>query len=392
MSEQSAGQNPGQGPGQNPPQGARPTPSAENGAGSVKSSAGASESRHGDGASTAGVRQKSSGVFILFICLILACAIGWLAWMQQQQDEAISRLSSQQSQLENERSATGSSLEILEDMVSTLQTALAETQAELQAQNEELQAVSDQLTNTRLRLQNVATGPDNRVWLLTEAEAMLRLAQQRLLVSRDTRTAIALMLASDEILRNIDDSTIFPVRDALARDLEALRAVPEIDVQGKYLRMSALVQRISTLRLRNGAEEQLAAGRQVQPDLEEENGMLDQLLARLSNMVTVRRLDEPLQGMISAEQGYYIRQNIRLLLEQAQLALWRGQEEIYTNNIDQALDYISRYFLADDAEYRNIVSALTELRDDPVTVQIPPASSALVAIRQVIAAYERGEQ
>lgn len=307
----------------------------------------------------------------------------------EQQDQLAGQLDER---LEQQQAQRREELRVIEDMVGNLREALSETRSELETQTTGMAEIREQITSMRMRLENVeAPTGDEQVWMLAEVESMLRLAEQRLLMARDTRTAIALMQSADEILRDMDDSRLFPVREALADDIEALRGVPELDVEGGFVRLNSVMQRIEALRLRDVTREQLAAAETVEVPAEG-SSTLDRWLRELGELVSVRRLDEPLQGNISTEQGHFIRQNIRLLLEQAQLALWRGEEDIYTGNIDQAVDYMQRYFLTDDAAFRAAIEALEELRERPVAVEIPPASSGLTALRRVMETYERGDE
>lgn len=293
--------------------------------------------------------------------------------------------------LDEQQAERREELQVIEDMVGNLREALSETRNELENQTSGMAEIREQISSMRTRLETAGTQTrEEQAWILAEVESMLRLAQQRLLMARDTRTALALMQSADEILRDIDDSNLFPVREALADDIAALRGVPELDVEGGYVRLNAVMERIDSLQLREVTREQLAAAETVESSAES-GSTLDRWLRELGELVSVRRLDEPLQGNISTEQGHFIRQNIRLLLEQAQLALWRGEEDIYTGNIDQATDYLQRYFLTDDAEFRAAIDALEALRERTVTVQIPPASSGLTALRRVMESYERGE-
>src|SRR5690606_16433080 len=120
------------------------------------------------------------------------------------------------------------------------------------------------------------------------------------------RGALAMFLAADEILRDMDDSRIASVRAALATDITALRAVPDMDIQGRYVQLNALMTRLPTLPLRDRRAEQLNAGENVELRVSEQPNWLDNALTGLSRLVSVRRLDEPLQGMLTAEQDFYL--------------------------------------------------------------------------------------
>src|SRR5690606_7146314 len=80
---------------------------------------------------------------------------------------------------------------------------------------------------------------------LTEAESLLRLAQQRLVLARDTAAAIDLFRAADELLRTIEDPAAFGVRETLAREVAALQALPIIDVPGIFARLGAQSERVA---------------------------------------------------------------------------------------------------------------------------------------------------
>lgn len=406
--------------------------------------------------------KSRSNVLPLFVCLLLAAAIAWLAWTLEQQEQHIAalgsgqrgqqsaldeRLRTQQAQFEAQLSTQQAQLDgridqrlgvqvdgrldealggllderiseqlseqtvaqigeqiadqiaarqtqwdeqrdRLEELVSNLQALLSATRSELENQSAGMAELREQISTVGSGLENLANASrDEQAWLLAEVESLLRQAQQRLLVAHDAQTAIALMQAGDDMLRDIDDSRLLPVREALANDMAALRRVPARDVEGGYVRLNAVMGRIDNLQLRDITQEQLAAAETVEVG----GGTLDRWLQQFTELVSVRRLDEPLQGMISTEQGYFVRQNIRLLLEQAQLALWRGEDGIYRGNIDQVMDHMRNYFLADDAEFRAALETLQQLREWPVAIEIPPASSGLRALQRVMASYQRSQ-
>ena len=343
------------------------------------------------------VSKKPGGFgrfLLVLILMILGFGLGAVSWYVFEQNKALDVLFSQQNELSSQRSAASGNVETLEALITTIQSALDDTKNQIEQQQAELQQLGDQLVSVQLRASESSqeasqqvSGSGSSAYLLNEVEAMLRLAQQRLLLAKDVPTAIALMVASDEILRDMNDSAVYSVRDAIASDLASLRSVPEIDVQGLYVRLSALSQRVPDLLFNNGTEEQVASGEVLG---KENEGFFSGVMSQLGKFITIRRLDAPLEPMVTAEQGYYIRQNIQLLLEQAQLALWRNQEAIYRNNLDQAITNIELYF-SDNSNRASLLAGLRQLEQENISEAIPAANRGLNTTRQILQAYERGQ-
>ena len=63
-------------------------------------------------------------------------------------------------------------------------------------------------------------------------------------MTEDVDSAIALLGSADEVLRQLDDTDLLAAREAITRDLAALRAVPAVDVEGTWLRLQALAERL----------------------------------------------------------------------------------------------------------------------------------------------------
>ncbi|MEX2366893.1 MAG: uroporphyrinogen-III C-methyltransferase [Pseudohongiellaceae bacterium] len=358
----------------------------------------------------AGRQQNSGGavtVLMTVLWTLVLVALGYVGYMQSEQSSAIEALFGQQNSLELQSSAESSELVEQAGRLETLQMELATVGQHLQTQNQQIQDQSQQiqeqnqqiqdqsqqlaqlheeLVNTRLRINTSSSGV-NQQWLLAEAESQIRMAQQRLVTARDVRAAIALFVASDELLKRVDDTAVFSIRDALARDLAALRATPELDVQGLFIRLGALAERIDTLPLVVSDSDQRASAEGISLRGHAgagESGYFYSLLDRLGEFVTVRRLDQPIEPMLTAQEGYYIQQNIRLLLEQARLALLREQQEIYRANIMQAISRIELY-LAEDLARQSVLQELNELQNARVSIQVPDVTGTLNAFRQVMA-------
>ncbi|PDH41095.1 MAG: hypothetical protein CNE99_02115 [OM182 bacterium MED-G24] len=257
-------------------------------------------------------------------------------------------------------------------------TLLAEVDAVLSAQLSEVREL---------------VGPSREDWLLAEAEYLLRLASQRLLMDRDVPSAIALIQTVDDILADAHGLTVFELRASLAEDLAALGAVADLDTEGIFLRLNALIGRVDVLR-----QQQLIYQMDVEavPEvsdpgatvLENLTSMLGSAGSRIAALVDYRVSDERVQPVLPAEEEYYLRQNLVMKYQQAQLALLSGKQEIFVTSIGDARNWINRYFDGQDVETSSVLITLAELESIDTTREIPDISVSLRLVREL---QRRGE-
>ena len=199
-------------------------------------------------------RAGSSAVAWLALILVLALAagVGWLVMEYQRRDAALqSRQAAAQSEEAETRSREAevlSRLTDLEGIVSGREDNVAEVNERLQQQlqrstgklqtdlsslaqstQQGMATMEARLTRQREELNRYSTS-DRGAWLIAEAEYLLRLANQRLIMAGDTVAAQALLKSTDNILMELDDASLHPVRAAVAADLAALRAVPHLSL------------------------------------------------------------------------------------------------------------------------------------------------------------------
>ena len=236
---------------------------------------------------------------------------------------------------------------------------------------------------------------DRDSWLLAEAGHLLRLANQRLVMAQDPVAAQALLHSADAVLREIDDPELHEVRAALAADIAALRAVPRVDVEGIYLRLAALIEQADTLVIFRFPER--AAGPEPEP-APDWRGRLRQgyeaALAKLSSYLIIRRRDVPLQALMDPQMEGLVRQNLRMLLEQAQVALLSGNQTLYSASLERARRWVAQFLESDEATARAMSYEISKLARLTIGVPQPDIARSLRAMdaaneqRQ----YPQGEQ
>lgn len=237
--------------------------------------------------------------------------------------------------------------------------------------SEQLGVLVTDLAETRTRLE-LLEGNRAQEYLLAEVEYLLRIAIQRIQAGRDVATGLSLMLSADQTLSAADDAELFPIRRALATDIAALRALPAIDRDGLYLELAAAADRIDRLSMSPIELAQAPAGKVAEGD--------QGLMQTLSSFVTVRQRANPIDPLPTPTEAVYARQNLRLMLEQAQLALLDENSVTWQSTLERAQAWADRYFL-DDSEQQSLMTTLARLQGLPVAQDIPRVGAALAELK-----------
>lgn len=247
----------------------------------------------------------------------------------------------------------------------------------------------DELAAALARLDDTLNADQRRVWLLSESDHYLRLAQQHLLLTRDIVGARTLLDVADQLLAAHGDNRLLPLRQAMARDRLALTAAQNVDVPGLYLRLGAFSERVATLRLPAEGGRHMAAAGTAAP-VPAAAGMVESGLARLRGLVTIRHHDEPVHPLLSDTDRALVRESLRLDLAQAQLALMRAEPAIFRASLEAAKARLVRYYgQLPKAEYQGLVRELEALAATDIRPALPDLADSIRALDQVSAQTSR---
>ena len=302
---------------------------------------------------------------LMIIGLPIAAGYGaWWVWedmtQQRQQLQSLEERMSEQTRQLRQQSGT------LNQLPDSLRQQLSrDTQQARQQQQAVVSGVEQRMDRLEQRLSRIAS-TDRDDWKLAEAEYLLRLANQRLVLERDSRNALALAETADNILRELGQSDLLPVRRTLASDIQALKLADQVDREGIYLRLQALGEQLPELPMvepmflaesdpttDTGAAQ--STGQGVWQTVKRSFG---QLVQRLSNHIRIRRHNESIQALADPREQFIVRQQLQLLISQAQAALLREQTDLYQRSLNNAITWLeTHYALNPQAE-----SALNDLR------------------------------
>ncbi|MFT7220336.1 MAG: uroporphyrin-3 C-methyltransferase, partial [Candidatus Azotimanducaceae bacterium] len=189
--------------------------------------------------------------------------------------------------------------------------------------------------------------------------------------------------------------TAHGLRQALAKDIAALRGVATPDTQGIYLELSALAGQVKHLHQNLPKFEPEAV---APPVSSEQQTLTAQMLAvfnnagsRLASLVDFRRDGIEIQPILPPREVYYLRQNLVLKIQLAQLALLDGNEVAYGQALTEAAAWVTNSFGDQDATASSMQRALLRLSLEKIAVVLPDISGSLREARRHLAAAHHRE-
>ena len=259
---------------------------------------------------------------------------------------------------------------------------------------EQVGALDQQVDDLDQHIKNIRPS-DHQKWRLAEAEYLLRLANQRLLMSHDTASSRALLEQANVLLMSFTETTLLDVRQLIAEEMNALRATPIVGINDTWLEINALAARVAALPLVKSARlgEDMAPTESVKPVTadpapqnvaEKLSVLFEQLRESFFSLFQLRKVSNPSLEFVSPDQEIYLRQNMQLALEQAKLALLQGREAVYRTSIATARSWAQRWFHQNDQESLLWRETLANLAQAEVQQQMPDISRSLKALSKYI--------
>lgn len=224
-------------------------------------------------------------------------------------------------------------------------------------------------------------------WTVTEIEQALRVTSQRLQLSGDVTSALGALRTSQEKLQELARPELDALRQAISGDIARLQGLPEVDIAGISAQLDQLLARADELPLamdvrpRPGARPDTAGGgEQVWVQL------LRETWEELKQLVRIQRMDRPDIPLLAPSQAFFLRENLKLRLLSARLALLARDVRSYKADLGAARDWLRRYYDVREEAVASAIKSLSSLHDAELSPERPHISASLEAMR----AYRRG--
>jgi uncharacterized protein HemX len=240
---------------------------------------------------------------------------------------------------------------------------------------------NDRREATQSQPQNATAAIPDRTLKLVEAEYLLQAANDRIKVTGDARDALTMALGAQALIDRIDDPTLSSVRTQLARDVAALRDADAVDLEATLERLRALGKVLPDLPARGK--------RFSAPTTGEAPTGTSVLWQKFTSLFEFRRTGAAPRPPLGPDDATYLRLNLGLMVQSAELALLRGDADTYRQNLESVRswldDYLDTTSSAVSAARAEIEQMLT-VRLDRTHVDLGGSIGALRAVVGPVAA------
>ncbi|EGR0128325.1 uroporphyrinogen-III C-methyltransferase [Vibrio vulnificus] len=312
-------------------------------------------------------KKPSQKLSILAIIIALLGTGGVAFQLQQQNSQYQAQIAALQNQLQQTQSAMSNELnQVKQETVAKATEVTHKAEVVLAQQQKSIESLQLAMADVKGRRPND--------WLLAEADYLVKLAGRKLFLEHDVVSATSLMESADQRIAALNDPSLVPLRKAMAKDITDLKTIPLIDRDGLVLRLTALQQQVDQLPLANAIlpEAKTVEKQQVSDDINNwQNNLMASLKAFSENFITFRTRDGNVIPLLSPEQHFYLKENIKAKIETAIKAVYQEQGEVYTTSLTTAEAWSQAFFNQDNNTVKEFTQSLKQLSEQKIQVQYP---------------------
>jgi len=322
----------------------------------------------------------ASRATVAVVALVLI-ALGVLVWVDARREGQALR-----TEVAQRLSATDAALTQAKATESDLSNQLRDAQAKVALLDARLAESQSQQAALETLYRELAPSRDELA--LTEVEQVLVLASQQLALAGNVQAALAALQLADGKLARMDRPQLAPLRRSLAREMDELKAVPFVDVSGISAKLDQAIAVIDNLPL--AKDERLPPPPSEAPPANETSWLrfLRDVWADAKSLVRIEVSDRPAAPLVSPPEAYFLRENLRLRLLAARLALLARDDKSFRTDINASNAWIKRYFDTRTKAVQVISSNLTQLAATQMPSSMPDLSRSLDALRTLRIARE----
>ncbi|MCW5589402.1 MAG: uroporphyrinogen-III C-methyltransferase [Legionellales bacterium] len=264
---------------------------------------------------------------------------------------------------------------------STNETALKQLSVQAQQFTQNTQTQLNEYTK-KIQTLTQDRANKNQSLVLAETLYLVRLANYTLHLTGKISQTILMLENADQRLASLNNPKFLAIRQTLAQDITRLQAVPQVDYVALILKLQALSDQVEKLGLNNPVNDANHASLPVLPATTWRE-KLKNSLHHIEKLIVIRHHDKPIEPLLPAEQAVYLRQNIQLLLQQAQWAVLQKNQALYQNNLTRVIETIKQYYDINQADARGFLTSIEQLRTTNVQPALPNIDDSLSLLQHL---------
>jgi len=259
-------------------------------------------------------------------------------------------------------------------------------------------------------------------WALAEIEQVLSTASQQLQLAGNVPGALIALQNADSRLAKSDKPQFITIRRAIAKDIEKLKSLPSLDLPGIALRLDSVIAQVDRMPLwvdeksvvtatppkaplrvlpksQNAHAPEKSgksANKSDKTDKTDEDvsdvtwsmrmqdawqSFSSEMWGEVKQLVRIRNVETPDALLLTPTQSYFARENLKLRLLNARLALLSRNETVFRSDINGAQDAVAKYFDTRAKQTQTVQALLVQVQGSNLSIEMPSLSESLNAVR-----------
>ncbi|WP_077425598.1 uroporphyrinogen-III C-methyltransferase [Rodentibacter myodis] len=324
------------------------------------------------------VKKSGTGLSLLAILIALGVGAGGYYFGQQQVSEIqqkLTALETQATSVSSNEMQSAPQIEMLEKANTATQEKLNRLEQMISAKAQELTAMRQQVE--AVSKQAIAQQPND--WLFSEADFLLNNALRKLVLDNDVDTGVSLLKLADETLAKVNNADSMAVRTAINQDLKQLLSVDSIDQNAVMQRLSQLANSVDELPVLNINFGDDPTSTKLSDSLDDWQANAEKSAVSFLNhfiRITPKQSADK-KELLAPNQDIYLRENIRLRLQLAIMAVPRQQNDLYKQSLEAVATWVRSYFDTNTEVTQNFLKSVDELAELSVYVDVPTQLQSL---------------
>jgi len=226
---------------------------------------------------------------------------------------------------------------------------------------------------------------------LAEVEQMLLVAGQQLQLSANVKAALIAMQSADARLQRMDRPAFNGLRKAINQDMDKLRTLTSVDIAGTNFQFDNLMVAVDELPLvyqQRAARKSEVVQAAAPKDETAWQRLLREIWQEAKQLVRIEDTGKAEIPLLPPNQEFFLRENLKLRLLSARLALLSRDEDSFRQELKTAQQWTARFFDGKSNEGARMLSSLKKLAASSISIELPDISTSLQAVRNYRLTHE----
>lgn len=330
---------------------------------------------------------KKNGTALSLLAILIALGVGGADYYIGQQQ--VTDFQKKLIVLENQVGESASRVTVNEknEQVNQLESGLKAMQEKVIQLEEFNKSKTEEITTLQAQIKQVgqlASAQQPNDWLFSEVDFLLNNALRKLILDNDVDTAISLLKLADETLVKINNTQANSVRNAINQDLKKLLSLSSVDQNSVMQKLSQLANTVDELQVLNVNFDDTPENNnnKLSDSIEDwQQNVEKSATSFLNHFIRISpKQSANKKELLAPNQDIYLRENIRLRLQLAIMAVPRQQDELYKQSLDAVSSWVRSYFDTNSETTQNFLKSVDELSELSIYVDVPEQLASLTLL------------